>query len=96
MKLESEVGSIRYIAEFVYGEEADRNLLEEAVRWVIATIIFVFDPLAVLLLIVAVHFLRYIDRGKIHNPGNQEFQDQHPSGGLKLSTIAQERGTQES
>ena len=33
MKLESEVGLIRYIAEFVYGEEADRNLLEEAVRW---------------------------------------------------------------
>ena len=50
MKLESEVGPIRYIAEFIYGEEADRNLLEEAVRWVIITIIFVFDPLAVLLL----------------------------------------------
>ena len=53
MKLESEVGPIRYIAEFVYGEEADRNLLEEAVRWVIITIIFVFDPLAVLLLIAS-------------------------------------------
>ena len=53
MKLESEVGPIRYIAEFVYGEEADRNLLEEAVRWVIITIIFVFDPLAVLLIICA-------------------------------------------
>ena len=26
MKLESEVGPIRYIAEFVYGEQADRNL----------------------------------------------------------------------
>ena len=51
MKLESEVGPIRYIAEFVYGDEADRDLLEEAVRWVIITIIFVFDPLAVLLLI---------------------------------------------
>ena len=37
MKLESEVGPNRYIAEFVYGEEADRNLLEEAVRWVIIT-----------------------------------------------------------
>ena len=43
---ESEVGPIRYIAEFVYGEEADRNLLEEAVRWVIIHIIFVFDPIS--------------------------------------------------
>ena len=52
-KLEAEVGPIKYIAEFVYGEEADQNLLEEAVRWVILLIIFVFDPLAVLLLIAS-------------------------------------------
>ena len=52
-KLEAEVGPIKYIAEFVYGEQADKNLLEKAVRWVIILIIFVFDPLAVLLLIAA-------------------------------------------
>jgi hypothetical protein len=52
-KLEAEVGPIKYIAEFVYGESADGNMLEEAVRWVIIIIIFVFDPLAVLLLIAA-------------------------------------------
>ena len=52
-KLEAEVGPIKYIAEFVYGEQADSNMLEEAVRWVIIIIIFVFDPLAVLLLIAA-------------------------------------------
>lgn len=52
-KLEAEVGPIKYIAEFIYGQEADRDLLEEAVRWVIIVIIFVFDPLAVLLLIAA-------------------------------------------
>jgi len=51
-KLEAEVGPVKYIAEFVYGE-ADRDILEEAVRWVIVTIIFVFDPLAVMLLIAA-------------------------------------------
>jgi chromosome segregation ATPase len=33
-KLEAEVGPIKYIAEFIYGE-ADKNILEEAVRWVI-------------------------------------------------------------
>jgi hypothetical protein len=52
-KLEADVGPLKYIAEFMYGQNADKNLLEEAVRWVIITIIFVFDPLAVLLLIAA-------------------------------------------
>ena len=52
-KLEAEVGPVKYIAEFIYNKEADRNMLEEAVRWVIVTIIFVFDPLAVLLLIAS-------------------------------------------
>ena len=52
-KLEAEVGPIKYIAEFVYGEQADNTMLEEAVRWVIMIIIFVFDPLAVLLLIAS-------------------------------------------
>jgi hypothetical protein len=52
-QLEAEVGPVKYIAQFVYGPEAGRDLLEEAVRWVIITIIFVFDPLAVLLLIAS-------------------------------------------
>jgi hypothetical protein len=54
-KLEAEVGPLKYIAEFVYGESANKDLLEEAVRWVILIIIFVFDPLAVLLLIASQH-----------------------------------------
>jgi hypothetical protein len=52
-KLEAEVGPVKYLAEFIYGETADKDILEEAVRWVIITIIFVFDPLAVLLLIAS-------------------------------------------
>jgi len=51
-KLEAEVGPVKYLAEFIY-EDADRDTLEEAVRWVILIIIFVFDPLAVALLIAA-------------------------------------------
>lgn len=51
--LEAEVGPVKYIAEFIYGEEADKNLLEEAVRWVIIVIVFVFDPLAVIMLLAA-------------------------------------------
>ena len=57
-KIEVEVGPIKYIAEFVYGETADKNMLEEAVRWVIIIIIFVFDPLAVLMLIAANYSLK--------------------------------------
>ena len=52
LKFEAEVGPIRYVAEFIYGE-TNQQILEKAVRWVIITIIFVFDPLAVLLLIAA-------------------------------------------
>lgn len=51
--LEAEVGPVKYLAEFVYDGEADRNTLEDAVRWVIIIIIFVFDPLAVALLIAS-------------------------------------------
>jgi len=50
-KLEAEVGPVKYIAEFVYGETADNSMLEEAVRWVILILVLVFDPLAVVLVI---------------------------------------------
>lgn len=58
-KLEAEVGPIKYLAEFVYGNAEDKDLLEEAVRWVIILIIFVFDPLAVLLLIASQYTFEY-------------------------------------
>jgi len=51
-KIEAEVGPIKYIAELIYGDEAQDHF-DKAVRWVIITLIFVFDPLAVLLLIAA-------------------------------------------
>jgi hypothetical protein len=52
-KVEAEVGPIKYIAALIYGDTLDDTLLESAVRIVILLIIFVFDPLAVLLLIAA-------------------------------------------
>jgi len=64
-KLEAEVGPVKYIAEFVYGGEADRDILEEAVRWVILTIIFVFDPLAVMLLIAAQYTFEWNRKPKV-------------------------------
>jgi len=68
-KLEAEVGPIKYIAEFVYGEEANTNMLEEAVRWVIIIIIFVFDPLAVLLLIASQYTFEFNRKPKDDNGG---------------------------
>ena len=49
---EVEVGPIKYIAALMYGDEAT-NYLDNTVRYVILLLIFVFDPLAVLLLISA-------------------------------------------
>lgn len=56
--IEAEVGPIRYIAELIYGDETNEAILNSAVRIVILIIIFVFDPLAVLLLVAANMSLR--------------------------------------
>jgi len=64
IQIEAEVGPLKYIAELIYGDEA-RDHFDEAVRWVILLLIFVFDPLAVLLLIAANQSLReYQDEKK--------------------------------
>ena len=52
-KVEAEVGPIKYIAKFVYGDNPDANILEKAVTWVIIIIVLVFDPLAVIMLLAA-------------------------------------------
>jgi hypothetical protein len=55
--LMAEVGPLKYIAELIYGQEAEDNF-DSAVRFVIILLIFVFDPLAVLLVIAANYSLR--------------------------------------
>lgn len=75
-KLEAEVGPVKYIAEFVYGDVADKDLLEEAVRWVILIIIFVFDPLAVLLLIASQQtFELHRQKPKLQNNDTEEYNN---------------------
>ena len=51
-KLEAEVGPLRYIAELIYEVQSVDNL-ERSVRMVILLLVFVFDPLAIVLLIAA-------------------------------------------
>ena len=53
LALEAEVGPVKYIAALIYGEEESKTMLEEAVRIVILMIVFVFDPLAVLMVMAA-------------------------------------------
>jgi len=75
--LEAEVGPIKYIAEFVYGS-SDKDLLEEAVRWVIIIIIFVFDPLAVLLLIASQYTFDYERKRRAEQMETQDVQEPEP------------------
>jgi hypothetical protein len=52
-KVEAEVGPIKYVAAFLYGDNPDQNILDKAVRAVIVLIVVAFDPLAVLLLLAS-------------------------------------------
>ena len=49
-----EIGPILYVAEMIYGEDVAEDKIDNAARILIMFIIFVFDPLAVLLLISSV------------------------------------------
>ena len=49
---EAEVGPLKYISALFYGEDA-LDYIDRAVRYVILILVFVFDPLAVLLIIAA-------------------------------------------
>ena len=62
--LEAEVGPVKYIAELVYGEDANRDALEDAVRWVILILVVVFDPLAIVLVISGIALIEENPRKK--------------------------------
>jgi hypothetical protein len=63
-KVEAEVGPIKYIAAFIYGDNPDTNVLERAVRWVIILIVIVFDPLALCLILAANKQLEWARHGQ--------------------------------
>ena len=61
---EVEVGPLKYISALVYGDEA-LDYIDTAVRAVILILVFVFDPLAVLLIIAAnMSFAEYNEKRK--------------------------------
>lgn len=73
-QLEAEVGPVKYIAELIYGNNADKNALEEAVRWVIIVLVIVFDPLAVVLVISGITIIEHARR-PVHRESGHERTD---------------------
>ena len=51
-ELSKEVGPVRYVAQFLYGDDTTENI-DRAVVILILLLIFVFDPLAIILVIAA-------------------------------------------
>jgi hypothetical protein len=75
-KVEAEVGPIKYIANFIYGDNTDANVLEKAVTWVIILIVIVFDPLAVMLLLASQYSFGMLKRKpEEEEPEEKEFFD---------------------
>lgn len=63
-KVDAEVGPIKYVAALMYGDNPDQNLLERAVRWVIILIVFVFDPLAIILILAGTKQIEWSQAAK--------------------------------
>ena len=66
-ELSTEIGPIRYIAELIYGD-GQMDTIDKAVRIIIIAIMFVFDPLAILLIVAAnmqIKSIRYTKPKKV-------------------------------
>lgn len=97
--LEADVGPLKYIAELIYGDSA-KDMLDHAVRGLIIIFIFVFDPLAVLLLVSAnVSFRtaklekenKKIDKIKLLEKKYRSLQTRHRNQRKKQKSIASKK-----
>jgi hypothetical protein len=71
LAIDKEIGPFKYVAEILFGDADDGNL-DRAVRFVIISLLFVFDPLAVLMLIAVNVSIREYQRNKKLNNLNKE------------------------
>ena len=86
-KVEAEVGPIKYIAAFVYGE-TNETILEKAVIWVIILIVIVFDPLAVILLLASqISFQNFREREQTESSDAFIFDNTEPPTEEELTKI---------
>jgi len=86
LALEVEVGPLKYIAELIYGDEA-KDHFDEAVRWVIIIIVFVFDPLAVMLLLASTQEFSRKKKSFLDEDGNYKVSKDNV---LNVNEIAEE------
>lgn len=94
-KVEAEVGPIKYIAAFFYGS-TDQNILEKAVTWVIISLIVVFDPLAIILLLASqMSFQEFRDREGRKEQGGVILDKDGTIIGLRSAEGNSPRGTTE-
>lgn len=63
LAIDKEIGPFKYVAEILFGDADDGNL-DRAVRFVIICLIFVFDPLAVLMLVAVNVSIKEYQRNK--------------------------------
>ena len=63
LAIDKEVGPFKYVAEILFGDADDGNL-DRAVRFVIICLLFVFDPLAVLMLVAVNVSIKEYQRSK--------------------------------
>jgi hypothetical protein len=71
-KIEADVGPVKYIAAFVYGDNPDANVLERAVSWIIILIVIVFDPLALCLILASNKQLEWAREDKVRAHDEEE------------------------
>jgi hypothetical protein len=88
-KINAEVGPIKYIAAFLYGDNPDASILEKAVTWVIILIVIVFDPLAVSLLLAS-QYAFDLEKTKNRNEKIEEINQQieEPTSVVNESTVS--------
>lgn len=92
-KVEAEVGPIKYIAALIYGDNPDSNLLERAVRWVIILIVFVFDPLALVLVLAAQSSYKWLDDDLRNRKQEEEEEAEEEFKETFLNTKLDEEGS---
>ena len=92
-KVEAEVGPLKYIAKFIYGDKTDENMLEKAVTWVIILIVVVFDPLAVIMLLAAQ--MTFAWHNKNHDPLAEEEELLHDTVPLYVADVGEKPTAEE-
>ena len=89
---EVEIGPIKYISTIIYGDKA-LDYIDTAVRAVILILVFVFDPLAVLLIVSAnMSFAEYSEKRKRVLNKKRKMLEKQNEGKVKTTVTEQPNG----